>query len=223
VRFIRYVAAIAIVSAMWRYGPEMIGTAGHWAQSATSSRTHASTPAQTAQVPSAADRFLGIFSTAHARTVESTPIAAGGTVSVAFSPGNAEQVVVHTINGARKTILVAAYSFTSRPIATALLDAKARGVDVRVVADKSQRTERYTSIRFLANKGVPVRINSRYAIMHNKFLVIDGATVETGSFNFTRSATLRNAENVIVLGNMPEVAATYSREWNRLWDEADPL
>lgn len=221
-RFIRYVAAIAIVSAMWRYGPEMIGTAGHWAQSATSSRAHASTSAQTAPATASADRFLGIFSTAHARTIES-PIAAGGTVSVAFSPGNAEEVVVHTINGARKTILVAAYSFTSRPIATALLDAKARGVDVRVVADKSQRTERYTSVRFLANKGVSVRINSRYAIMHNKFLVIDGATVETGSFNFTRSATLRNAENVIVLGNMPEVAATYSREWNRLWDEADPL
>lgn len=222
-RFIRYVAAIAIVSAMWRYGPEMIGAAGHWAHNATSSLAHTAAPSQPAQAPASDDKFLGIFSTANARSVRSTPVAAGGKVSIAFSPGNAEQTVVDTIDTARKTILVAAYSFTSRPIATALLEAKDRGVDVRVVADKSQRTERYTSVRFLANKGIPVRINSRYAIMHDKFLVVDGATVETGSFNFTRSASLRNAENVIVLANMPAVAASYSREWTRLWDEADSL
>lgn len=43
-------------------------------------------------------------------------------------------------------------------------------------------------MRYLARQGVPVRIDSRYAIMHNKFMVIDGVTVQTGSFNYTRSA-----------------------------------
>lgn len=159
-----------------------------------------------------------VVSPAHA-----TAVPAGSNVTVAFSPGDAEGTVVHAIDGAHKTVLVAAYSFTSRPIATALLDARDRGVDVRIVADKSQRSARYTSVRFLANKGIPVRIDSRYAIMHNKFVVVDGNTVETGSFNFTRSAQIRNAENVVVLANMPEVAATYNREWNRLWDESAPL
>ena len=58
--------------------------------------------------------------------------------------------------------------------------------------------------------------------MHNKFIVVDGVTVETGSFNFTHAAEFANAENVIVLREFPEVAAKYSAEWNRLWNESDP-
>lgn len=151
------------------------------------------------------------------------PLPRGAELAVGFSPGNAEATVVAAIDTARRSIAVAAYSFTSRPIATAMLRAKDRGVEVRVVADKSQRTARYSSVRFLANKGVPVRIDSRYAIMHNKFLVIDGRTVETGSFNYTRAAQMNNAENALVLTNVPALAATYDREWNRLWAESQPL
>jgi len=143
-------------------------------------------------------------------------------LSVAFSPGNAEGLVVETIDGAQKSLRVAAYSFTSKPIAKALVAAEKRGVDVQVVLDKSQQSERYTSATFIAHAGIPVRINSRYAIMHNKFIVVDGATVETGSFNYTRSAQARNAENVVVIRQQPRFAATYTEEWNRLWNEAEP-
>lgn len=144
-------------------------------------------------------------------------------IEVGFSPGDAEALVVRTIDDARASIEVAAYSFTSRPIATALLRAKGRGVTVRIVADRSQRTARYTSIRFLARQGVPVRIDSHYSIMHNKFVIVDGCTVETGSFNYTRAAAFRNAENVIVLVGAPAVAAVYAREWRRLWAESEPF
>lgn len=143
-------------------------------------------------------------------------------IEVGFSPGAAEALVVRTIDSAHATIEVAAYSFTSRPVAAALLRAKARGVAVRIVADKSQRTARYTSIRFLARQGVPVRVDDRYSIMHNKFLVVDGRAVETGSFNYTRAAQLRNAENVIVVEGAPAVAAAYANEWRRLWAESAP-
>ncbi len=146
--------------------------------------------------------------------------APAATVTVGFSPGNAESLVVQTINGARQSVLVAAYSFTSRPIATALIEAKNRGVTVLVVVDKSQQTARYTSAAYLANQGVPVKTDSRYAIMHNKFMVVDGRTVETGSFNYTRAATFENAENVVVLAGDPAVAAVYAREWRRLWGES---
>ena len=57
--------------------------------------------------------------------------------------------------------------------------------------------------------------------MHNKFLVIDGVHVQTGSFNYTTSAQERNAENVVVLWNQPAISAAYGREWQRLWREAD--
>jgi phosphatidylserine/phosphatidylglycerophosphate/cardiolipin synthase-like enzyme len=141
-------------------------------------------------------------------------------VELAFSPDRgATELVVHTIESAKSTVRVAAYSFTSKPIATALLDAKRRGVDAEVVVDKSNATARYTPATFLANQGVPVRVGYRYAIMHDKFMVVDGATVETGSFNFTAAAEAKNAENVLVLHD-PAVAQRYGQEWDRLWSES---
>jgi len=64
-----------------------------------------------------------------------------------------------------------------------------------------------------ANQGIPVRADYQYAIMHNKFIVVDGQTVELGSFNFTAAAEDKNAENVIVLHDSA-VAQRYSQEWN---------
>ena len=144
-------------------------------------------------------------------------------VTAAFTPGQALPLVLDTIRGARSTIYVAAYSFTSRPIATALRDAARRGVKVFLVADATEAGKGYSAVRFLANERVPVRLNSRYAIQHNKFMVIDGSTVQTGSFNYTAAAAERNAENVLVLRNAPAVAAQYDAEWRRLWDEATEL
>ncbi len=141
-------------------------------------------------------------------------------VQAGFSPGDAESLVVQAIDQAHASIRVAAYSFTSRPIARALMQAHKRGVDVKAVMDKSQSTERYSSARFLANVGIPVRIDSRYAIMHNKFLVIDGSTVETGSFNYTYAAARRNAENVLIVRGSHQLAAVYERQWDRLWNES---
>lgn len=152
--------------------------------------------------------------------VQSIGGADGATVQAGFSPGDAEDLVVRAIDGAHHSIDIAAYSFTSKPIARALVDAARRGVRVRVVMDKSQETERYTSATFLIHAGTPVRIDDHYAIMHNKFLVIDDKTVETGSFNYTYSAAHRNAENVIVIRNDPGLAAVYDGEWHRLWSES---
>jgi phosphatidylserine/phosphatidylglycerophosphate/cardiolipin synthase-like enzyme len=153
---------------------------------------------------------------------ESHPVERGSAVANGFSPGNAEPLVIQAIDQAQHSIDMAAYSFTSRPIAAALIGAKARGVAIRVVVDKSQGHERYSKATFLMNAGIPVRIDDRYAIMHNKFMVIDGSTVETGSFNFTAAAAVRNAENVLVLRGMPQLAASYAAEWRRLWDESSP-
>jgi phosphatidylserine/phosphatidylglycerophosphate/cardiolipin synthase-like enzyme len=144
-------------------------------------------------------------------------------IQVAFSPDRgATDLVVRTIESAHNTVRVAAYSFTSKPIAAALLADARRGVDVEVVVDKSQATERYSVASFLANEGVPVRLDYRYAIMHDKFIVVDGETVEEGSFNYTAAAEKKNAENVLVLRDR-EVAGQYEREWRRLWDESEAM
>jgi phosphatidylserine/phosphatidylglycerophosphate/cardiolipin synthase-like enzyme len=143
---------------------------------------------------------------------------------IAFLPGRgATDLVVRTIASARHTVRVAAYSFTSKPIALALLADARRGVDVKVVVDKSQEMAGYTAATFLANEHVPVRVDYRYSIMHDKFIVVDDATVETGSFNYTSAAERKNAENVIVLHDRPDIAKRYSGEWQRLWEESEPV
>jgi phosphatidylserine/phosphatidylglycerophosphate/cardiolipin synthase-like enzyme len=140
-----------------------------------------------------------------------------------FSPvGGCTQAVVNALEAAQKSVLVQAYSFTSAPIAKALVDAKKRGVDVEVILDKSQKTERYSSATFLANEGVLTYIDAAHKIAHNKVMVIDGQTVITGSFNFTKSAEEGNAENLLVITHAPELAARYTSNWKEHLGHSEP-
>ena len=132
---------------------------------------------------------------------------------VYFSPhGNCTQSIVREIGSARSEILVQAYSFTSAPIAKALVDAHKRGVKVKAILDKSQRKEKYTSATFLANMGIPTYIDDKHAIAHNKIIIIDGKTVITGSFNFTKAAEEKNAENLLIIKS-PDLAKKYIDNW----------
>jgi phosphatidylserine/phosphatidylglycerophosphate/cardiolipin synthase-like enzyme len=100
------------------------------------------------------------------------------------------------------------------------VEAQERGVNVNIVLDKSQRTGHGSLYKYMQENEVPTRINSNYAIMHNKFMIIDGKILELGSFNYTKSAEEKNAENVLVLRNKPKVIKDYSKQWKKLWDEA---
>ncbi len=132
---------------------------------------------------------------------------------VHFSPrGGCTQAIVDTLDRAKSTVLVQAYSFTSVPIAKALLNAQKRGVKVSAILDKSQRTANYSEADFLARAGIPTYIDAAHAIAHNKVMVIDGTTVITGSFNFTKAAEESNAENVLILTS-PKLAAEYTKNW----------
>lgn len=148
-----------------------------------------------------------------------SPQASAPTLSAAFTPGQALPLVLDTIRRARSSLLVAAYSFTSRPVATALRDAHRQGVAVFVLVDAGETVQRYSAARFLANAGIPVRTHARDGLQHNKFIVADGNVVQTGSFNYTAAAAEHNAENVLVVGNAPTLAAQYGAEWRRLWEE----
>jgi phosphatidylserine/phosphatidylglycerophosphate/cardiolipin synthase-like enzyme len=144
------------------------------------------------------------------------------TIEVCFSPkGGCTETVIQTIGKAKHEILVQAYSFTSAPIAKALVDAKKRGVKVYAILDKSQRGEKYTSATFLVNSGVPTSIDDRHAIAHNKIMILDGETIITGSFNFTRAAEERNAENLLVIRNK-ELARFYIKNWSEHENHSKP-
>lgn len=138
---------------------------------------------------------------------------ASADTQVCFSPnGDCTDAIIKTIADARSEILVQAYSFTSAPIAKALLNAHKRGVAVSVILDRSQRTQKYSSYTFFRNMGIPVYVDSRHAIAHNKIMVIDETIVITGSFNFTQAAEKKNAENLLIIRSR-ELAVKYKVNW----------
>jgi phosphatidylserine/phosphatidylglycerophosphate/cardiolipin synthase-like enzyme len=135
------------------------------------------------------------------------------TWEVYFSPrGGCTEAIVQEINKARTSIRVQAYSFTSASIDKALLNAHKRGVKIEVILDKSQKTQRYSSATFLFNVGISTKIDARHAIAHNKVMIIDGETVITGSFNFTKAAEENNAENLLVMHDK-KLASLYGKNW----------
>lgn len=144
------------------------------------------------------------------------------TVEVFFSPrGGCTEAIIKEIDRAKTEILVQAYSFTSAPIAKALVDAHKRGVRVIVVLDKSQRTQKYSSADFTAHAGIPTFIDAAHAIAHNKIMIIDKAVVITGSFNFTKAAEEKNAENLLIIRSK-ELAQKYIENWERHKGHSEP-
>ena len=144
---------------------------------------------------------------------QQSPAAQQTICAVHFSPhGGCTEVVVHAVADAQRTVLVQAYSFTSHPIARALVAAHRRGVDVEVILDKSQQKDSRSAARVLVEGDIPVSIDEAHAIAHNKVIVIDGRTVLTGSFNFTEAAEERNAENLLEIQDSG-LAAQYEKNW----------
>ena len=153
--------------------------------------------------------FLPSFQLAYATDLilNNTP------AQIYFSPkGGCTEAIVKQISNAKSEILFQAYSFTSAPIAKALINAHKRGIKVEAILDKSQRTEKYTSATFLANSGIPTLIDDRHAIAHNKVIIIDREIVITGSFNFTKAAEEKNAENLLIIRNK-DLARIYLENW----------
>jgi len=135
-------------------------------------------------------------------------------VAAQFSPkGGCTEMVVAEIKNARHEILVLAYSFSSRPIAQALVDAKARGVHIEIVLDRSNEQEAYSDLAFFQEQGLAPLIDARHAIAHNKVMIIDKRTLITGSFNFTHQAEAENAENLLVIKGHPELVGRYRQDF----------
>ncbi|MCH9408653.1 phospholipase D family protein [Pantoea agglomerans] len=141
---------------------------------------------------------------------------------VGFSPeGSARDVVLSAIGGAQRSIHMMAYSFTAPDIVRALADAHKRGVDVLVVVDENGNQTRpsIAAMNYAVNNGISLRTDANYKIQHDKVMIIDGDTVETGSFNYTASAEKYNSENALVLSGVPELAKRYDAHWLDRWNQ----
>lgn len=146
-------------------------------------------------------------------------------VQVGFSPeGSARSLVLATIGSAKHSIQMLAYAFQAPDVTQALVDATHRGVDVRVVVDQKRNTGKASrkAMDFVTRNGVALRTNDHFHLHHDKTIIVDGQTVETGSFNFAPSAETANSENVVVIRDMPEVARQYVAHWQSRWDLGKP-
>ena len=150
-------------------------------------------------------------------------LAQAGSIRVYFSPnGGCTDAILSQINQAKTEILLQAYSFTSQPIAQALIQAHKRGVKISAVLDKSNRGRKYSAATFLKNMGIPVFIDASHAIAHNKIMIIDNRVVITGSFNFTQAAENKNAENLLILDDLPELTRAYKENFQQHLSHAVP-
>lgn len=136
----------------------------------------------------------------------------GGCESKYSPKGGVQEAIVALIGSAKKSVKVLAYSFTSQPIAQALVDAKKRGVVVEVVLDKSQPTANGNQIGLLTEADIPVWIDRKHAIAHNKVMIVDGKIYENGSFNYTYSAENSNGENATICKSVGG-AASFTRNF----------
>ncbi len=140
------------------------------------------------------------------------PAASEDGISVNFSPrGGCTDRVVEEIGRAQQSIEMQAYSFTSQPITEALIAAHHRGVKVTIVLDEKANDdpkEHSEAPEVFADK-IPTYLDARHSIAHNKIILIDGRTIITGSFNFTKQAERNNAENLLVIGGRPKLFAAY--------------
>lgn len=132
---------------------------------------------------------------------------------VCFTPpiGCAE-LIVKTIAKAKRNIFLQAYGFSHPEIAKALVEAKQRGVEVKVLLDRSNLSQNYSKMKDLQKVGIEVKIDKVPGIAHNKVMILDEKIVITGSFNFTKNADNSNAENVLIVESA-EIAQKYLTNW----------
>lgn len=138
-------------------------------------------------------------------------------ISVYFSPqDHCDKVLIGELEKAQREVNVAIYSLTKPDIAEALIKLADRGVKIQVVMDHEQAAGKYAKDEYLISQNIPVILDKHAGLMHDKFAVIDGQTVLTGSYNWTAGATYKNDENLVIIRST-ENATVYNAEFARLW------
>lgn len=130
--------------------------------------------------------------------------------------GGIENELIEKINVSQTSIYVAVFEFDIETVAQALIDAKERGVDVKIVYD-NENTDTDPQMQEMKNAGISTVADDRSAFMHNKFFIFDNKCIWTGSFNISMNAAYRNNENAIYFCS-EEVAKNYTSEFNEMFN-----
>jgi len=130
-----------------------------------------------------------------------------------FTPGNnCANKIIDIINRAQFEILIQAYNFTDISIAQCVVNAKNRGVTVKIILDKSQIRSKHSLVKFLIKNGIYPFIDSKPAIAHNKIIIIDNILVIGGSYNLSKAAAQSNAENITIIQD-----SAFAKKYIQYW------
>ncbi len=141
----------------------------------------------------------------------------GSKINVYFSPeDDIETIIIKRLRGARRSIHFMAFSFTSNDMGEEIIRAHKRGVKVKGIFEKRGAGTRYSEFVKMKLEGVPVMRDENPYAMHHKVIIIDETIVITGSYNYSKSARIKNDENVIIFDHAG-VAMQYLDEFKRLY------
>lgn len=139
-----------------------------------------------------------------------------------FSPGNdILDAITEQLQQCTNSLDICVFTLSDDRILDAIIACYRDGITIRVLSDNDKQYDRGSDIRTLSDAGVDVRVDVSDAHMHHKFMVVDEQIVVTGSYNWTRSAATRNAENIVIIDDQ-STAESFLEEYERLWLEARP-
>lgn len=136
--------------------------------------------------------------------------------------GNLNTVLINNINQANKSLYVAIYAITRQDIADSIINAKSRGIDVKIITDKinSQSKSQKNILDKFKKANIPVNIETHTGLMHLKVCIVDDKTLLAGSYNYTEQATKYNDENLLVIRDS-NIINQYINEFNTMWNDKE--
>lgn len=148
----------------------------------------------------------------------------GTNIGVFFSPQDKSitNAVLPVINGAKQYIYIPAFVLTDKKVTEALIKAKSRGVDVKIIIDALNASVQHTKHKELRAGGILVKTENYAGKMHSKSMIVDDKYTIIGSMNFSYSGENKNDENLLLIQN-PEITKKYKEfflyQWNRIDDK----
>lgn len=155
------------------------------------------------------------------RTIDSIRPIESSTTASYFSPGKeCAQKIVSLLERAKVSIDICVFTISDDNISQSILSAHKRGIKVRVVSDNDKANDLGSDIYSLAKKGVKIKIDRSPSHMHHKFAIVDAQKLINGSFNWTRSASNYNQENIVVMSDY-NLINDFQEVFEKLWKQCE--
>ena len=141
-------------------------------------------------------------------------------INLWFLPEQGSEVegeIEHLIDSAQKSLYVAVYDINDENLVNDLLSAHQKGIDVKVIMDDKEAEHEWSIVSPLDGKNILRTDHNKSNFMHNKFMVVDGSEVWTGSTNWTENGLFYNNNNSLLIDS-EKLTEDYTAEFNEMWN-----